>query len=311
MQLEPSSDQTWHKETALEATLTRTWTNVGALLRSAAGISARLGELLLLANKITPTQLAFLLSEQQRTGEKIGILLVRHGCLSDAELQAMLAMQTTPRHAKSALKLGNILLALGKISQAQLDEALQSQSLSGKRLGDFLHEAGYVAHADIQHGLHLQRRLQASALATLLSFITLSTSSLAYADQGSGNIGVSAIVLAHVQLKIISQPSQLSVSKADIARGYVEVIAGSHLSIKSNSRDGYVLAFSNLPNQIASVQIFGLDGTVEIGSEGGNVVQRFAGIQSKTLQLSYRFKLSAAMQAGEYDWPVLMSAHAL
>lgn len=300
-----------HRETAFEAALTRTWINVGAVLRSAAGISARLGELLLLANKITPTQLSFLLSEQKRTGEKIGVLLIRHDCLSDAELQAMLAMQNTPRHSQNALKLGNILLALGKISQTQLDEALQQQARSGKLLGDFLHEAGYVAHADVQHGLNLQRRLQASAIATLLSFASLSTSSLAYAEQRNTAIGVSAVVLPHVQLKVVSQTSRLRVSKADIARGYVEVTSGSQIDIKSNCRDGYVLAFSNLPGQISSVQIFGLDGAVEIGPEGGNVVQRFPGLQVKSLELSYRFNLSAAMQPGDYQWPVHMSARTL
>jgi hypothetical protein len=295
-------------EVAYEGALARTWTSLNALLRSASGLPARLGELLLLAHKVTPDQLREVLAEQKRTGEKIGVLLVRHGYVTDAELDGILALQKASSGSEGTLRLGNILLGLGKINHTQLAEAIRMQRDSGKLLGDILQEAGFVESVDIERSLTLQRRLQRSAIVALLSFVSLSTASLAHAGANGGSIGVSATVRVSVQLKIVSQMDQLRVTQADIARGYVDVAAGSHINVKSNSREGYVLAFDNLPEQIRSVQVSGLDGLVEIGAEGGSVVQRNAGLSPVPLQLSYRFKLAENMQPGDYQWPVTLSA---
>ncbi len=306
-----NNSTTRQADNAFERALSRTWTSVTEVLRSASGIPARLGELLLLVQKITPDQLAFLLAEQQRTGEKIGVLLVRHGCLTVSELDAILSLQQASPSGQNALRLGSILLALGMVSQAQLNEAVERQRVSGRLLGDILKEAGHVKGADLERGLSLQRRLQRSAVAALLSFVTISSTSMAYAAPRTGTLGVSAVVLPHVKLNITAQTSQLRVTQADISKGYVDVPAGSHIDVKTNSRNGYVLAFNNLPAQFKAVQISGLEGAVEIGAEGGNVVQRQQGVQTAQLQLGYRFIFAGDMRPGDYAWPVTVSARAL
>jgi hypothetical protein len=303
--------QACQSESALERALSKTWTSLTAVLRSASGIPARLGELLLLGQKITPDQLEFLLAEQKRTGEKIGVLLVRHGCITHSELDAILALQQASSGSQGALRLGSILAALGMVSHAQLDEAIKLQRGSGRLLGDILQEAGYVKRADVERGLTLQRRLQRSAIAALLSFVAVSSTPLAYAGPRTDVLTVSAVVLPHVQLKVISQSSQLRVTQDDISRGYVDVPTATHIDVKSNSRDGYVLAFDNLAVQIKAVQISGLDGAVEIGSEGGTVVQRQRGQQAAPLKLGYRFIFANDMRPGDYPWPVTVSAHPL
>ncbi|MES3025271.1 MAG: hypothetical protein V4857_27155 [Pseudomonadota bacterium] len=299
------------RELAVEGALARTWTSLNALLRSASGIPARLGELLLLAHKVTPEQLNAVLAEQKQTGEKIGVLLVQRGHISESELDAILALQKAPEGSQGALRLGSILLALGKINHTQLADAVRMQRESGKLLGDILQEAGYVEGIDIERGLTLQRRLQRSAVVALFSFVSISSGSLAYAAEGGAAMGVSVTVLPYVQLKVISQMDQFRVTAADIARGYVEVAGGSHFAVRSNSREGYVLAFDNLPEQIKSMQISGLDGAVEIGSEGGAVVQRGIAASGAPIELSYRFNLARGMEPGQYQWPVSMSARAL
>lgn len=298
-------------EAAYEGALSLTWTSVAEVLRSVSGIPARLGELLLLGRKITSDQLALLLAEQKSTGEKIGVVLVRHGCITEAELAAILAMQKAPQGAQGALRLGNILLALGIVSRAQLDEAVRLQGHSGKLLGDVLQEVGYARGIDVERGLNLQRRLRQSAIAAVLSFVTLSSASLAYAAPRANTLSVSAVVLPRVTLKVISQSEQLHITHNDVARGYVDVAGGSHLAVKSNSEHGYVLAFENLPAQIRSVKISGLDSTVEIGAEGGTVVQRHVDPLAAPLQLSYRFMLASDMQPGDYSWPLSVSARSL
>lgn len=299
-----------HQDSALERALSKTWTSLTAVLRSASGIPARLGELLLLGQKITPDQLAFLLAEQKRTGEKIGVLLVRHGCITASELEAILALQQASG-SQGALRLGSILAALGMVSHAQLDEAIKLQRVSGRLLGDILQEAGYVKRVDVERGLTLQRRLQRSAIAALLSFVAVSATPLAYAGPRTDVLTVSAVVLPHVQLRVISQNSQLRVTQDDISRGYVDVPTATHIDVKSNTRDGYVLAFDNLAVEIKAVQISGLDGAVEIGSEGGTVVQRQRGHQAAALKLGYRFIFANDMRPGDYPWPVTVSARPL
>ena len=231
--------------------------------------------------------------------------------MTASELDAILALQLAPAGSQNTLRLGSILLALGMVSHAQLDEAVKLQRVSGRLPGDILKQAGHVKGADLERGLPLQRRLQRSALAALLSFAAISTTSMAYAAPRTDTLAVSAVVLPHVKLNIIAQNSLLRVTHADISRGYVDVPQGSHIDVKTNSRDGYVLAFNNLPEQFKAVQISGLEGAVEIGADGGSVVQRQQGLQAAPLQLGYRFIFASAMRPGAYSWPVTLSARAL
>ena len=298
-------------DNAFEQALSRTWTSLTDVLRSASGIPARLGELLLLVEKITPDQLALLLAEQKHTGEKIGVLLVRRGLLTVSELDAILALQRASSGAPNALRLGSILLALGMVSPEQLAEAVKLQRASGHLLGEILTTSGYVKGADLARTLSLQRRLQRSAIAAVLSFVTISTTSMAFAAPRTSTLSVSAVVLPHVKLDVIAQSKQLRVTSGDISKGYVDVPRGSQIDIKTNSRDGYVLAFDNLPEQFKAVQISGFEGAVEIGAEGGTVVQRQRSLQAAQLQLSYRFIFANDMRPGDYPWPLTLSARAL
>jgi type IV pilus assembly protein PilB len=57
---------------------------------------------------------------------------------------------------KSKLKLGEILISGGLISQAQLDEALRFQKLSGRTIGDILVDRGFVKEDDLANALAKQ-----------------------------------------------------------------------------------------------------------------------------------------------------------
>src|SRR2546430_17677218 len=66
-----------------------------------------------------------------------------------------------------APKLGEILVAQGKITQEQLAIALERQKTSGRRLGEELVKAGFVKRSVVSRALRIQRRIVFGALTTL------------------------------------------------------------------------------------------------------------------------------------------------
>ena len=136
-----------------------------------------LGEHLLERGFILRSELEAALAEQQRTGRKLGELLVAAGALTGSQLTRILVEQTglrfedsepqpatgvpasEPPDAEPWRPLGRVLVDRGSIADAELEEALQVQRESGRRLGEILVERGYVTAQALvsavieQHGL--------------------------------------------------------------------------------------------------------------------------------------------------------------
>ena len=220
------------------------------------------------------------------------------------------AVPALPCRQDAPLRLGNILIAMGLISAEQLQAAMLRQQLCHKRLGELLVDAGQVTIRDIWRGLSVQRMLRKAALAASLSLAALAATPTVHAG-ASASIGVSATVLAFSTLNVLFQADQLTIDVKDIERGYMDVLAGSRIEVKCNSRDGYTLTFDPLLNLFNAVQITGLGGMVELGTEGGTVVQRGRGAQAAALQLGYRFILAKNVLPGSYTWPLALSARPL
>lgn len=150
-----------------------------------------------------------------------------------------------------------------------------------------------------------------AALRALLSFATMAATPMTYAEDHSGSVSISATVLPSAQLRVVYQNTQLTIAAADIGRGYKDVPVDSKIEVTSNSRDGFSLTFDTMSNLFKAIQITGLGGMVELGTEGGTVVQRRRGRQSVSLQLGYRFIFSEGVQPGNYAWPIMLSARPL
>jgi uncharacterized protein YkwD len=139
-------------------------------VKIAAGERQLLGELLVRAGRITSEQLDLAISEQRRTGEKLGGVLKRLGMLTEGQLNALLDFQLNQNVASdSPLRLGELLVAAGHITREQLEHALRRQALSKSRLGEVLVEAGYVRPSRIRHGMRLQKMLLNAVLAAIIS----------------------------------------------------------------------------------------------------------------------------------------------
>ncbi|GAB4369023.1 MAG: hypothetical protein Kow00128_14860 [Deltaproteobacteria bacterium] len=297
--------------------------SVEGALRAAAGGRRMLGELLLAARRITPEQLDRALAEQERTGERVGEILVRRGILSRPELDAVLAFQDHQERGggtPSPFRLGEILVATGQITRRQLDISLSRQARSGSRLGELLVDSGYAAPQQVSRGLAIQKKLVAAALAAALSLAAASgahageaPSARPSAGSSSARIRVSATVLPRTTVTVHAQPHALIVTPADVRRGYVEVPRASRIELASNDPRGYLLVFEPLGGPESPVReaiVDGLDRQIQVGPGGGFVPRPFVrGVVSA--ELSFRFVLAEDARPGRYPWPVMLSAQSL
>lgn len=278
----------------------------------AAGLRQKLGSLLCAAHRISPQQLEDALAEQRRSGEKLGDVLVRKGWLTPQERDAALAFQdhqSGQQPTAGRLRLGEILVATGHISRSQLDAAVERQRRSGRKLGEELLSGGDVDADQLAAGLRLQDRLVSAALAAALLLATGVPIQAVAAGSTTQSIAVIARVAPWVKLYHEHQQMQLTITPADVARGYVEVSAASRFTVSTNNPTGYILDFQPRSDIFRSVAIYDPAVNAEIGAGGGRVIQSGAGrgVARMQVELNYRFYLAESAQAGTYFWPLLVS----
>ena len=100
-----------------------------------------LGQLLLRQGLLDEDHLAHAIAEHQRTGLLLSNILSRLGMVSNETLTNILGSQM---QSSTKMRIGEMLLAQGYITQEQLDKALETQKTSGKRLGRTLVDLGYM-----------------------------------------------------------------------------------------------------------------------------------------------------------------------
>ena len=286
---------------------------IDSLKSLASGQRQLFGELLRSVRRVTSYQVLDALDEQRRNHKKMGEILVERGWLSAAECEVVLAFQQhqdeqTKKPTK--LLLGNLLVATGKISPQQLQDGLQKQALHGGQLGQVLVAAGHVSEHHVTHVLHLQKKLLAAVLLTALALACAMAPDTALAAGQMASVQVSAVIRPSAHLQTNFQATQLHITEADIARGYVEIPGASRFSVVTPKGGHYFVDFHPRSDLFHSVHIEGLGSQVELGAEGGSVTQSGAGLAGANSTLNYRFQLKPGVQAGIYDWPLQLAVRA-
>ena len=133
--------------------------------------------------------------------------------------------------------------------------------------------------------------------------------SLCAADSGTV-LQVSANVTPVARLEATA-PMPLLITRADLARGFVDTPHPLRLRVYSNSRAGFALDVAAQSPWFAEVAIEGLDTRVTLGAEGGTIVQRWQGAAARVLELRLRFRLAPGLPPGLYAWPVQLRARPL
>lgn len=281
----------------------------------AAGERQRLGELLGAATRISAAQLDEALAIQRKDGRLLGEILIEKNLLSQRERDVLLEFQQRQAGSKpesGKLALGNIMVASGQITRSQLESALLRQAKSGRHLGDELISVGAASKGQVVNGLMLQKKLVSYALSATMGVAPLpALVSSADAAQASAVMQVSATVIANARLQTSHQTTQLVISAADIARGFVQVPGASRFSVITNSRIGYVIEVHPLASWFESVQVTGMGGATLMGAEGGSIIQRGVLPSKLAHELSFRFALRPDARPGSYPWPLLLSVRAL
>lgn len=130
-----------------------------------------LGELLVNLRKIDRSQLEQALAEQAKLNVKLGEVLVGKGIVTQQELDTALAIQNnrSPQAPMLARKqLGELLLESGKLTTAQLQAALEAQDLTKQKIGEVLIQMGFVTERDIDSALSTQDSLAFSSRQRIL-----------------------------------------------------------------------------------------------------------------------------------------------
>jgi hypothetical protein len=279
----------------------------------AAGVRHLLGELLVKAGRISTRQLEDALLEQKRTGEKLGEVLIRLGFITGSELDAVLIFQKNQGDRAATpgrLKLGEILISTGKIARGHLEDALSRQELSKNRIGDILVKEGHLQPHQISHGLKLQDKLLRAALVTVLSLAPLSgaqSADLLQDASSGGEMMASGQVQTHTALKVVFQTRELTITEADILRGYVEIPIASHIEIKNENLGGYLVVFEGPNGPFKEIFVNGLDQEVQVSSGSGWIALPYNGRDPVMLKLGYKFILSEDARPGTYAWPLKIS----
>ena len=104
----------------------------------------RVGNILLRMNVITNKQLEKALQIQNITGRLLGNILIQEGYCTEEDLTKVL------KYKRELNRIGKILVNAKVINNAQINEALSIQEITGQKLGDILVNLGYTTHERIE-----------------------------------------------------------------------------------------------------------------------------------------------------------------
>ena len=139
----------------------------------------------------------------------------------------------------------------------------------------------------------------------------MAATSTASTDQAQTSLGVSTHVVAIARIDLVNSEPVLLITDEDLQRGFVDIPEPLHLTVYSNSRNGYFLDVLPVSPVFSTVSVQGLDSVVLLPADGGTVTQRWGRPQTVALALRFRFTLVDGMEPGRYSWPVRLAARPL
>ena len=178
----------------------------------------------------------------------------------------------------------DILLHSPVAREAMLLKARECQVQARETLRDCLREAELVPH---------RRSPGASPPAAL-------------ADTHS--IRVQATVMRHASIRAFRAPLQVSVTAADVARGYVEPAQPVEVEIRTNNPGGVMLGFNVNSPQVSGARFEGEDLQLSVAAGAAVVLvpKTGVGLRSQTLRLRTRLMLAPGAKPGVIAWPVAL-----
>jgi hypothetical protein len=138
-----------------------------------------------------------------------------------------------------------------------------------------------------------------------LLLLAMMAGATARADTRQAQFVVQADVPARATLQIVTQPTYLSVSDEDVARGYKDVSA--LYVVSSNTSRGLLLRLSPRLGVTNHVEVRGPTGTYVVQDESVEIYRPRFG-EPERLAFDYRFVLAHGARPGQYELPILVAA---
>lgn len=278
----------------------------GRAAEVAAWLGRHFGTILLDSGMVTEAQLERALQTQQQEGGRLGEILVNHGALAPAARDGALGFQRALASSGTTdcFRLGRMLVDAAVIDEATLEAAVRRQAERGIKLGEALVESGAIDSGTLNKFLQRQRRVVAAAMAGLT---LLGTGRPTVAQAGSSlEVKVQVQIMKHASIRAVRSPAAVTVTQADIERGYVDLAQPVEVDIRTNDPGGFLLGFSLSSPMLKGAQLMGAGLDVAVGPNGGSVaLAKYAsGVGAHTVQLRARLHLSEQAQPGVLSWPV-------
>ena len=167
--------------------------------------------------------------------------------------------------------------------------------------------ASFAKASVMSRALRRRRRLGYAASFSALAAATISPDTDA---ARVGQLAVAAYVPSRVVSQVEQQPAALTITAADVARGYVDVPAASRLRVTTNDPAGFVIDFFPRLPIFTAVHVSTREGSARLGPDGGGIAEHRRRGRNLPLELSYRFDLAGNVQPGTYAWPLAISVRA-
>jgi hypothetical protein len=123
--------------------------------------------------------------------------------------------------------------------------------------------------------------------------------------RAQAGIDVRIVIPAFVRTSSQSDPTEVPIADADVARGYVDLDEASSLVLTSNSPTGFTMAVAFDERLVSRVAVR-IDGRVLEAAAPGEIHVASRMIVDKALRVGYRLFLAPGASAGVHRWPVML-----
>jgi len=134
------------------------------------------------------------------------------------------------------------------------------------------------------------------------------------AGTGKGHLDFRIVVPQVVRVSGLTAPSEFTIDREDVGRGYVDVRPGAPVIVTSNANYGYPVTVA-FDNAIASRVVVRIqEQRLSAERSGAQFVVAAPRMRNAAVAIGYRIFLAPAIAAGTYRWPVALrfgAAHGL
>jgi hypothetical protein len=143
------------------------------------------------------------------------------------------------------------------------------------------------------------------ALALAIAAPAAHAESVAGASRAQASIDVRIVIPAFVRTNSRSDPAEVPIGEADIARGYVDLDEATSLVLTSNSSSGYMVSVAFDERLVSRVAVR-IDGRTLEAAAPGEIHVPSRKVVDKLMRVGYRLFLAPNAAAGVHRWPVML-----